>query len=436
MKHHKEVVACVMDAGTFIPLAQRLAKDFHRVYYYSPFESEYLDVRDCIIGDGVPRITRLDEPLDLRVFAEIDLFIFPDIGFAGLQRHLRADHKAVWGSARGTELELYRSYFLQVVKKAGLPVVGHKVLKGVTALSDYLKETKNKWVKIDRFRGNMETWHHIDYEHSLPTLRSLYVTFGGVAELITFVVVDSIDSDPDSPVMEIGYDGWNIDGNSPSSSFQGYEKKNELYLGSMKRYRELPEEVRHVNEAMAPFLAQMTYRNFWATELRVKDGVPWFIDPTARMPGQTGEQLLESCANLGEVIWHGANGELVEPEWNFTVAAEATLHYKSECEDAWKVLTVPEECERWVKLYQFCMVDGKYHFPPGKNDEVGVVVGGADSVEDAIDNLKENFEPLKDEPVSIDTAGFAELIRQIEDAEAEGMPFAGELPKPEAVIEE
>ena len=93
----------------------------------------------------------------------------------------------------------------------------------------------------------METWYHVDYEHSLRKLESLAVVFGGVKEQITFVVQDEIKSE-----IELGYDGWCIDGNYPSKSFQGYEKKNELYLGTVLANDKLPEEIKFVNGEHGP----------------------------------------------------------------------------------------------------------------------------------------------------------------------------------------
>jgi hypothetical protein len=436
MKDISEVVACVWDAGTFPSIAQTLAQSMQTVYYHSPWECEYIDLHDCVIGDGLEKVERMDDPLDPPNLEKIDLFIFPDIGFGGTQRLLRSMGKAVFGSMGFSDFELYRTRFIKLLDKLGLPHVPTVTIRGVTALSEHLKGVTNKWVKINRYRGNMETWHHIDWDHSQRKLEKLAVVFGGMKEYVVFVVQDPIDGDEDEPVIEIGYDGWDIDGESPESSYQGFEAKNQLYLGSVRKYTELPEEVRAVNEAMAPEMRQYGYRNFWATEIRKKGDKSNFIDPTARMPGQTGEQLLETCTNLPKVIWHGAHGELIKPEFDYKFAAEATLHYTEHEDDVWKVLRVPEKEKQWFKLYQFCEADGLHHFPPSHSDELGVVLGVGESVEDAIDHLKKNLEAIGDEPVSSDLSGFADLIEQIEVAESEGMNFGdANLPDPSIAVE-
>lgn len=424
MKTTEEVTACVVDAGTFVELAAKLSERMEKVFYYTPWENEYIDAKRCIVGTGLEKVERLDEFLDPDVLPDIDLFVFPDIGYAGLQRHLRSLGKAVWGSMEGTDYELYRTRFLDMLAEVGLPVAPSKTVVGLSALERHLRGEKDKWIKVNRFRGNMETWHHVDAEHSEPILRGLADEFGGVADKIIFVVQDPIPN-----AQEVGYDGFCVDGQFPSLSYQGYEKKNELYLGSWLKADEMPDAVKTVNKALSPLLEEIGYRNFIATEIRDE----FFIDPTMRMAGQTMEHVLETCTNLADVIWHGANGELVDPKFSSKFAAEATLHYTAG--DDWKVLRIAPEDKKWFKLYQYCERDGLYHFPPGRNDEVGVVIGNGETVEEAIDDLKAHLELVKDEPVHAELHCFADLVKEIKEAQAKGVHFSDKpLPTPAAVL--
>lgn len=430
IKPVEEVVACVVDYGTFISVADKLGETMQKVYYYSPCETEYQSIRNCIKGTGLPHAERLDDFLDPDIFESIDLFVFPDISFGSLQRHLRSLGKAVWGHMGATDLELQRDFFLNVLEQVGLPVINYERIVGLTALAEYLKKNDDKWVKVNRFRGNMETWKHHDYAHSERMLDSLAVIFGGAKERVIFIVQDTISSE-----LEIGYDGWCIDGLFPPYSFQGYEKKNELYLGSVLSNEGLPDEIKQVNEALAPVLRSYGYRGWWATEIRV-DGEPYFIDPTPRMPGQTAEHQLESISNLPDVIWYGAHGIVIDPQFNWTFAAEATLHYNLKTKDPWvlnewKTLDFPPEVLRWLKLYHYCILNNVYHFATDNSDEVGVVLGVGNSTEEAIDHLKENLDMLEGLPIEAETSGFADLVDQIRQAEKKGLVFGGPIPKPE-----
>lgn len=423
----EDVTAVVYDYGTFISLADKLGETFRKVYYYSPMEGEYRDARDCVIGDGIPNIERIDEPMAL--FDEIQLWVFPDIGWGGFQRWLLDQGKAVWGSMGADDLEQYRTKFNALIKSLDMPMAPSQTVKGLTNLALVLKDSENKWVKINRYRQNMETWHHHNWTHSERKLEELAHEFGGIKELITFVVQDDIETD-----VEVGYDGWCVDGKYPARCFQGYEKKNELYLGALTEAEDLPDAVKFVNEKMAPTLKQYGYRNFIATEIRCSGDDYYFIDPTMRMPGQTGEQALESCTNLAEVIWHGANGELVDPEYCCKFAAEATLHY-TDGDDQWKTVEVPEKIRPMCKLVHYCIVDGVYHFPPGANDEIGVVMGLGDTIEAAIEALKENFAELKQEPLKINDSGFIDILESIHEAEKSGVEFTDEkVPEPASLV--
>lgn len=434
MKSVENVTACVVDFGTFVSIASKLGETMEKVYYHTPIETEYQNVRNCVLGVGLDNVERLDEIFGPE-FDSIDLFVFPDIGFGDLQKHLRGMGKAVWGHMGANDLELYRDYFLQVLEKVGLPRIPSKKIVGLTALRKYLSEHENQWVKIDRFRGNMETWRHYNYKQSKRTLDNYEVIFGGAAEYVIFIVQEHLDTD-----MEVGYDGWCVDGEYPEASFQGYEKKNELYLGSVLAAKDLPDEIKIVNEKMAPVLKGYGYRDWWATEIRIAKGVPYFIDPTPRMPGQTGEHQQETITNFAEIIWAGANGELIKPEFMWKFAAEATLHYDSATRDPtinneWKTLEPPKKVEKWLKFYHYCKLDGAYHFMAEDTDEVGVVLGVGDDVEEAIEHLNENLKALADLPVHADTMGFADLLESIHEAEEQGVKFGGKVPKPEMILE-
>jgi len=432
MKKASEVIACVVDQGYYCSLAEHLALTYKHCYYSTPCDREFMGVVDCIYGDGLENVERTDSFLDPKILDEIDLFIFPEIGFAPLQKHLRAIGKPVWGSFDGTYLEVFRGQFIDFVKDIGLPVAPSTKITGMSNLRSFLKDKKDVYVKVDRLRGDMETWHWIDQTHCDQKLDELSVKFGGVKELIQFVIQEKIEA-----IAEIGFDGWAIDGKYAGSSFAGYEKKNQLYLGSLRKYDQLPKQIRDVNSAMAPTLKKLGYRNFIATELRVtEDGTPFYIDKTARLPGQTGEQLQETCKNLADVIWHGANGQVLEPEWRAKFSASATIHYDGGGPDDWKVLTVPKDIKNLVKPAHYCEVDGALHFPPCGSTELGVVIGFGNSIPETFARLKKAVDGLSDgNAVSFQLDGFFDLLDDIKEAQKQGMKFTDDpLPTKEQIL--
>lgn len=430
MKSVEETVCCVVDYGSFTSLAQKLGEVCSKVYYHRPVNTEYRKAWDFAIGEGVPGIECIESFMEPDIVKEVDWYCFPDIGYVGEQKYLRGIGKPVFGSLGGDELERLRTKFLKVIKEVGLPVPKYDVIRGLDNLESYLKQNEEKWVKLNEFRGDMETWFHQDYEHSKEMLLSLRQKWLGIERYVVFVVQENI---PDA--QEIGYDGMCIQGQFPESSFQGYEKKNELYLGAMTAYKDLPEEVRFVNESIAPKLTEYGYQNFFATEIRNQDGTPYYIDPTNRMPGQTGEQLLETMTNLPSVMWHGAHGELIKPEWCAKFATSATLRHKGN-KDAPKYVRIPKEAQRWVKPNHYCQTGYEdFWFAPNGSDDLGPVIGIGDTIEDAIEAVKANFEAIGDDSIEIRPEGFKDLLEDIHAAEDKGIEFSDQpVPEPETAL--
>lgn len=438
MKDLSDITVCIVDYGKFILLSKAFVPFAKQTLYHSPMEKEFRDVRDCVRGDGLDGVIRVDDFFEPKVFDEIDLFVFPDIGFSGLQKYLRSIGKSVWGAMGASDLELLRTRFIKFLEDVGLEHVPTEKVNGISALSERLKSVDHKWVKINEYRAQTETRYHVDFDHSSRWLDSMAVKFGGLKELPVFIIQDEIVDNGEGNVIEIGYDGWTVDGQYPIRSFQGYEAKNEAYLGSLREYTELPIQILAVNEAISPALKEYGYRNFMATEIRVVGDKFYFIDPTFRTAGLTQDQLPYTCDNLAEVIWRGANGELIEPKFNAEFVAVSTLHYKTHVEGEWFTLNIPDEASEHSCFYHYCRDGSLHHFIPSvpyECDEAGVVMGKGTTVEDAIENLKSNFKLLEQLPLTIDLSEFAPLLEEIKEAESADIEFSdSELPKPEIAL--
>lgn len=422
LKDVKDVIACVIDYGTFICVADTLSKTMKKVYSYNFTAEEFYCIGDLCKATGLKNVDRTNDIFSPEILDTIDLFIFPDIGYEGLQKHLKSIGKAVWGSMGVDAIEILRDEFLELLKKLGLPVINSVPIKGVKNLREHLGKVKNKHIKVNIYRKNMETWHHIDIEHSQSELNRLDTEFGGLEDIVDFIVQDDIDTK-----VETGYDGWSIDGQWPMYCSQGYERKNQLYLAALVEYEKVPDEIKEINEAIAPLLKKYHYRNFWATEIRCKGDKNHFIDPTPRMPGMSGEQFMMTCENIAEVMWKGANGIMVGPKFNAKVVAAATIYCTDYIDDKhWMVLDIPEKVRPYAKLWHYCFHNGKFHWPPKDNNELGLVLGAGDSIREAIEHLKKNIELLKDEPVKFELHGFKNILEDIIEAEKHGIYFNGQ----------
>jgi len=424
--------ALVYDSGLFTGLACNLSRYFGEVLYFTPWQRANPTILDVLIGMGYPEIRRVRD--FWQVWKTVDLFVFPDCLNDDLQLHLVEQGKRVWGSRGGVSLELDRWKTKEFIKKAGLPVQPVRQVRGLDNLRAYLRENNDCFVKFSRWRGDMESWEHINYEMSEPRLDELAFRFGPFKNQVAFLVEDKIHTE-----IEVGYDGICIDGAWPTVAMQGYEAKDNGLLAAVMPYDALPEPVREVNAKLEPFLKEAKYRNFFTTEIRVgEDSLPYLIDATCRQPSPSGEIQSVLYRNLGEILWLGAEGEMVEPEVSAPFAAEAMI-YSDWAHKHWQTVEVTPKAQPFVNFFNSANLSETVEaIVPGISDlavvsnEIGDVVGFGDTIQEAIDDLKKHAEGVKGMGIQIKTDCFTKIVAEIEKAEAEGMKFSdGPLPTAE-----
>lgn len=410
----------VYDYGLFATWAQKLTEYFGRVLYYCPFKSAFPRSNQYVIGtglDGVERIVNFWDHLD-----EVDLFVFPDVYDGDLQEHLRSLGFPVWGSAKGEELELMRWQTKLFLKKdLHLPVQPVERIIGTEALRESLQEADNKYVKISLLRGDFETFHHETYELSEPILDDIEARLGPYKFSKEFIVEDAIDD-----AVEVGFDGFTIDGRYPDPSFFGYEIKDVAFVGTVRPYALLPQPLREVNEKLSPVFASYSYRGFWSSELRVdSDGKPFLTDPCCRAGSPPSELYQEMFSNWGDVIWSGAHGELVAPEPTGKYGVEVLIH--SQWADShWQAVYVEPEARKWVKLRNVCQVEDTLYVAPQTVGlpEIGAIVAVDESLLGAIKKVKKYCEMVSGYSLDLNLERVAEAVQTVQKAEAQGMKFS------------
>src|SRR5260221_389528 len=75
-----------------------------------------------------------------------------------------AHRKAVRGSKGGDSLEIQRVKFHKLLAKLGLGVTPYVTKRGWTELREHLRHEENKYIKISKYRGNLERCHWRDWE--------------------------------------------------------------------------------------------------------------------------------------------------------------------------------------------------------------------------------------------------------------------------------
>lgn len=390
IRTYKTKSVCVVDFGLFVELAVSLTKYFGKVSYHFPWQaSAFPRSNSKVVGKGMG--LNIAESL-WDIVAETDCFVFPDVFLGDIQEELAAQGKLVFGSRKADELELYRDQAKKHFKKLGIPVGPYEVVKGLAALRQYLKEHKNQYVKCSVNRGDFETFAAPDYKFIEPKIDELEHSLGFKKYDQRFVVEAAL---PDC--VEIGYDGFTIDGQYPEQSLIGIEIKDKGYVGRMMPYDKMPKQVTEFNKRIAPTLKKYKCRNFFSTELRVnRQGRAYILDPCVRAGNPPCSTELEFYDNLGEIIWEGAHGRVVTPTSKYQWAAQ--IQISSDWLDVNR-LTVqfPEHLRSQVKLLNAAKLQGQYYIIPQghKLKSVGAVVGAGNTMEEAIKQAKKVANEVK-----------------------------------------
>lgn len=430
MKSLSEVHFRVVDKGIFLPIARRLAREAKQVTYWTPHEKAFPTLRDAI-GDGFGDISRVESMWDGK--DEVDCWVFPDVGFAAEQRELISQGKIVWGARDGDTLEVLRGKFLSVLMQTPLPVPPYQKIVGMSALHDHLRDKRDKWIKISRYRGDWETLHFRNWDQDELELDARAVKLGPWKDFLSFYVFDDIDTE-----IEDGCDSYCIDGAFPSTVIHGMEAKDKAFIGAFQKFADLPEELRRVNEVFGPILKEYGYRSFFSTEVRITpEGESYLIDPTCRAGSPPSQVQCEMIQNYGEIIWRGAHGELVEPIPAAMFGVQALLSAKGDPRSTWRVIELSDELDQWVKCGFCCKLENRLCFMPeyeATANEVGWLIGIGDTIEKAIAHLKSNMDLL---PCGIccEFASLGDLLKEIHTAEDAGMEVTKQtVPEPEIVL--
>lgn len=428
MKPLSESTACVCDKGLFHHIGRRLARDCKTVYYWSPWEKDFPTLRDANLGGGWEGVERIDDFWPLK--DEIDFWVFPDCGFAGLQAELKSQGFAVWGANGGDEIETKRGKFLKVLDEIGLQVPAHDVVTGMENLREYLRDKEDKWIKTSLYRGDGETFHWRSWDLDEPTLTFRENQIGPCCQDMKFYVFDPISTE-----IEDGVDTYFVDGKFPQRVIHGFESKDKAYAATFCDFQDLPEPVLKSVEAIAPVLADYNYAGFFSAEIRIKSPDDfYFTDPTCRAASPASQVMTELIENFSEVVQAGAHGELLEPVEAAKFGMQCLVTMKRE-PGQWGTTMIPDEIDQWFKpISAMKTSSGIVCWSPENENSAGWLVAIGDTLEETLETLKERVAMLPD-GLSSDLAPMAELLEEIKASESMGMEFTPQpIPEPGSVL--
>lgn len=447
----------VADNGLFVHVAVKLAESFGRVDYWTPSVTAFPKSNNTLPGEGLDGVTRI---VDFWPAAhDADLLVFADVMFADLQTECVNQGMRVWGARHGEDLELRRWETKRYLASLNMPVAESHLITGLAALREFLQQRDGEWwVKTSRYRGDFETFRSADYDLVKPRLDALESELGMKASVYKFIVERGIPA-----VIELGYDGFVIDGEFPAACSFGVEEKDLCYIGVFKNYGELPAPVRWANTKLRNRFAHDHYRGLYSSEVRVQDAdetvpppkpfddapmlfcrgetVPetefqaYLTDPCCRAASPPSEAYIEWFGNWPEIMWHGAEGRVVDPEPTAKYAVEVMLH-SSWADKNWQPVDFPDSIAQWVKLRNLCCIDGVFCAVPQAVGlpEIGAVVGLANTLNDAISLTLKRAAQVRGYYIESRSEAIQSTITKIEEAQRHGIEFTnGPLPSPDEI---
>lgn len=332
----------VYDRGAFLTFAQALATDAE-VLYFSEWREVAAYSKNAMVGRDVPGITRVDSFWNY--LKDVDVIVFPDVGDGDLQHYLRGEGYKVWGCGKAEILELDRWNFKRLLKSLQQPVVPTRHVIGLDALEKILNEEQDLYIKTSFFRGDFETFHHVNWRMTEAWFQDLTSRIGPHADEIEVLIEQPVKA------CEIGYDGWCIDGQWPTKAAWGLEQKDSAYLITHAAAAEMPGCIQSCNAALSDTLKTLGMRGCYSNEIRVaEDGTAYLTDPTCRAGAPPSACMSLWITNWVDVVQAGADGQCLPMEVAAPYACEIEFTSQWLEQRHWLALDFPPEVAPWVRL--------------------------------------------------------------------------------------
>ena len=376
--------ACIVDNGIFSELATTLAESFGKVYYTSPWVSDFPSSHQTELGEGFAEFDRIPDIWE--VVDDVDLFIFPDLYQGPLQMYLVDKGKRVFGARNGDELENFRGEAKQRFDELGILQAPYEVVKGIDNLRKYLKSrgSDKVWVKISLTRKDTETFPSVNYELVKNRIDQLQADLGPMANNMQFLVEDDLPE-----TLDVAIDTLCSDGMYPDTVVIGNEVKGEAYLGAVKKWADIPTQLTDVYAAVASELKEFQYRCLLSLESRCDASKVWLCDPCCRAGSPPLELQLNWITNLAEVMWEAADGKMIEPEYDGKYGFELIIHSDWATKHPLR-LEFPEKYRRQLKFrYASQFEDGLWIMPQDGGPRIAAAVASGDDIEALFEECKE-----------------------------------------------
>jgi hypothetical protein len=409
----------IRDTGYFASLAERLSRDFQKVLYHNP--AWKVDTPKSQPSQMAHEIApNIEIALDFwEAVKDADIVVFPDICDGDMQEHLRGMDIPVFGSGKGELLELDRWATKELLEELGLNVASSELLESVDELGEYLEKHKDIWVKRPRWRGDIETWHHIDMFMSQQWFDRLKKNLGPSGSEAQFIIESPI------PGIEVGFDGFIVNGKSLPVASYGYEIKDQAHVAKFVQYDKMPDPIRTINDSLSETFASYQYQGLYSNDIRIsKQRKSYLTDPCCRFASPVGELMLEAFVNYSDLVWAVAHGKSLEPEIDSMFGAALNI-FSEETLQGWVPVIIPDEYRRNVKLHYWSNFDGQDYVTPATTpiSLLGVIVANEKTLEQSIDKVLEIAKEIKIPGITFNEGAFEHAEDQIEQGRRLGIPW-------------
>jgi hypothetical protein len=317
--------------------------------------------------------------------------------------------KSVFGAGRGEKIEADRIFLKKMIDALGLDQVPHRVIKGLTALKEYVGNNPDKYVKLNIWRGDAESFHAKSLEFNKADFLKLEMTLGPGAEEMLFVVEDMIDA-----VAEIGYDGSFNGFDYADKCFVGIEYLKNLYVSRVFNYEEIPAPIGDTMEALAPVLEKLDFRGFISTEERIVSlNKHFLIDICSRAPSPLSALYPVFVKNFPEWIYKTGLRQPCPLDIDVKYVGAFALSSLRGKEEYLPIEIKPKNRDK-IRFQSVTSHAGKLYGVPG-NDIIATLVAGGDTKEEVLEKIKD-YSKLVDAPGLDNDAvnGINNILKQFE----------------------
>lgn len=368
-------------AGLYVELANGLAdKGKNKVFYWTEWSAE-MKFEHYAPGLGFEYLEKVLHLADYyercQVIVNFDVTKNDEIAFL---RKIYGNKKSIFGSGHAAKLEFDRWQLKKVLRDVGLKVNHAEKIKGVSNLREYLKSNKNKYVKINIWRGNLESFYAPNYESVELIIDDMAVSLGMFQEDFDFICEDFIDA----PV-EIGFDGFFNGKDYLKPSIIGIEYKKSTYVARVSDT--MPIHLEETLTALKPVFSKLGYRGAISTEeLCIDKKKHFFLDLCARSLNPVCVLYPQYILNWPSVVEKVGRGEDIRLNIKNKYLFAQPLNSNYNLSHHVKV-DVDKKDRDNIKLVMAAQYKGNYFSIKG-TDKSAVLIAASDTIDEGLNMIK------------------------------------------------